>query len=589
MPTVTTLSGTQITLDLGTRDFEGYRSDVISSGGLADQYTPDWTDRSELDLGVALTEVFGYIGDSLSYYQDRCANEALPLSCTRRKSMIEHSRFLGYELRPNISASVELTFVANGAGTLPIKTQVSVDTSDGSEDQTFELEAAFVVPGAGTYTGKVALHGESTTDTPTSSDGSAGQTLELEGSPLAINPDGTSSLEIWVTEGGPAELWTEVTKFHESEPTDKVYRVEIDEDDIVTVIFGDGVTGKKPASGIDNIQPIYRVGGGTDGNQVGIGKLTRLVGSYSFIDSVTNPAVPSGGRPKETIEEARINAPLSLVALNRAVRHGDYKALALEVSGVSKAKAYKDPYVGFKERVVISAGGSNPVPTGTWNSRTGVGTGLIGSVGAYLDARKTVPCIIEIDPVCVVEISMNIRVNLFPNIRQEIAQRYIEDALSTTLDVDAQDMGEQIPLSLISKVIEDLQGVDYVTFLRFQRKPYARKISDTSSDCTFDDVVYGAETPTDTWSVEFTSPTAFKVYGVDTGLQVNTGTIGVAYLVDNGGFGFTVTAGAVAPIVSEVWEIVTGKYICQNIDPDEFEVCKLLGDTFTLSLVGGVG
>ena len=37
---------------------------------------PDWTDFSEQDLGITLLELLDFVGDALSGYQDRIAEEA---------------------------------------------------------------------------------------------------------------------------------------------------------------------------------------------------------------------------------------------------------------------------------------------------------------------------------------------------------------------------------------------------------------------------------------------------------------------------------------------------------------------------------
>lgn len=585
-PTVTTLSGNVISVDLGTRDFEGYRDDALS---LADTVAPDWTDRSEADVGVTLVESQAFMLDNLSYYLDRNANECLWPSITQRRSIIEQSKMIGYELSPNVSAQVELTFVTNTSGTASAGTQIEVDTSDGSDPATFELESDFVATGAGTTTGVIALHGTTVTETLGSSDGAAGQTFELSSTPLATNPSGSSSLIVSVTEGGPAIVWTEVDNFLESEASDLHYRTEIDENDIVTVIFGDGVNGKVPAAGTNNVAAEYRIGGGRDGNQVGPDRLTKLIGNFPFIDSVTNPARPSGGQDKESIEDAKENAPATLKAMDRAVSHEDYETQAKRVSGVFQANAYQGDGA-YEEKVIIAAEGTNPVPTGSWDPYLETGTGLLGSVGSFLTERKTTPVILLVEPCRLFEFYLTLQVYLFGSVRRSDAQRYIEDAIEEAFDVGAIELGEQIPMSKVSDVIEDVTGVDYVDLIRFQREPYARLITTGSaSDLTFTGITIGESTTRDRWRIRFLSATTFEVNGIEgAGLQASSGTVGTPYTTDDGGFTFTATAGTIDPSADDTWEIVTGPYL-GNMDPDSDELGKLLGDTFSLTLVGGLG
>jgi len=574
MPTVTLLSGNVAHVDLEARDFESYRNAVLGEDGLADLYMPNWTDRSELDLGVALTEVFSFIGDNLSYYQDRCANEALPLTCVERRSVIEHSRWIGYELRPIQAASVELTIVTNAAGTLPAKSKILVDTSDGSNQATFEIYAKFESTGAGTYAGILAVHGESREDTPQSSTGAPGQLFELQASPMALGPDGSPSLEVLVTEGGPPDEWVLVTNFLESSTADKVYRIFTDENDRTTVQFGDGVKGKIPESGVGNIQFNYRVGGGVLGNQVGPNKLTRFPQQYQFIDSVTNPLRPSGGKEKETIDEAKENAPASLISMERAVRHDDYAVQAKKVSGVADASASRDDRNPLAEIVTLAAFGENPIPTGSWDKWTQTGTGTLGNVGSHLLTVCTTPVILDIRPCRPIEVNVAYEVYFIKTIRIEDGIVAVRQTITDFFSTSLQKIGVQCPVSGLTQNIEGTYGVDYLNVLRFQRTPLERRLSGQYSDISFDMSGYGPETLKDRWTVSFITSSTFEVQGENSGLQTNIGTLDSVYYTDDGGFSFTIYGGSIPPLVREKWEIVTGAYV-GNIDPDYDEICLL--------------
>lgn len=577
MPTVTLLSGNVAHIDLESRDFESFRNDVIGNGGLADLYLPAWTDRSGLDLGVALTEVLAFYADNLSYYQDRCANEALPLTCSERRSVIEHSRWIGYELRPLQGATVDLTIVTNAAGTMPAGSKILVDTSDGSNQATFELYEEFVSTGAGTYIDVLAVHGESHVDSAQSSNGAAGQRFVLQASPMALGPDGTPSLIVEIAEGGPAEVWTLVSNFIESTSTDKVYRIYTDEDDLTTVEFGDGVKGKIPAAGVSNIQFSYRVGGGTAGNQVGPNKLTRFPAQYTFIDSVTNPLRPSGGKEKETIEEAKVNAPASLISMERAVRHDDFAIQAKKVSGVASASAHRDPKAPLIEVVTLAAYGSNPVPTGTWDKWTQTGTGLLGQVGEHLLSICTTPVILDIRACRPIYVNVAFEVFFIKRIQIEDGLAAVRATIRNFFSMDNQQIGVQCPESGLVKEIESTYGVDYINTLRFQRTPLERRLSGQTSDITFDMISYGPSCPRDRFTFQFITPSTYSVEGSESGIQTATGSLDVTYTTDDGGFSVKILSGSYPPMVKEKWEILTGSYV-GNIDPDPDEICLLPED-----------
>lgn len=587
MPVVTTLAGNLVTVDLETRDFEGYRSDVIDAGGLADTYAPDWTDRSELDLGVALTEAFAFMADNLSYYQDRCANEALFPSAVQRRSVIEHCKLIGYELSAAVSAQALLTFVTSGAGTVPEGTRIEVDTSDGSEPASFVLAADFVSTGAGTTTGVISYEGTNVSEVLGSSDATPDQSFQLGSSPLTLNPTGTSSLAVSVTSGMVTAVYTEVDNFLESGPTDEHFRTEIDENDVVTVYFGDGVNGKVPPSGTNNVAATYRIGGGHEGNQIAANKLTKLIGSYSFVTSVTNPAAPTGGQDRETIANAKVQAPLSLKALNRAVTSEDYATLAKEVPGVLHAYSYRGDG-SYEQRVVIASAGTNPVPTGSWNPFTEAATGLIGAVGQYLNLRKATPTILYIEPVKMAEVILVVTAYLYPTTRRENALRVIEDDVLELFKAENQTLGKQMPLSRVNEVIEQAAGVDYLDIVRMQRvpNPYSTWY-DSTTDLSFGSFILQSDTIDEYYTISMLSPTTFEVFGDSLG-GVGTGTVGTQFTTTDGRFTFTATAGAIAPTTIDKFRFRTGKYV-DNVNPEFDEMVKLKDDTFQLTVIGGVG
>ena len=65
--------GRQPVIDYLTKDYAGFRQAMLDQIPLR---LPAWKDRSESDFGVVLIELFAYVADILSYYQDRVANEA---------------------------------------------------------------------------------------------------------------------------------------------------------------------------------------------------------------------------------------------------------------------------------------------------------------------------------------------------------------------------------------------------------------------------------------------------------------------------------------------------------------------------------
>jgi predicted phage baseplate assembly protein len=106
----------------------------------------------------------------------------------------------------------------------------------------------------------------------------------------------------------------------------------------VEVIFGDGQNGSRLPSGVDNVTATYRTGLGLAG-EVQAGSLSILQTRPLGIREVTNPLPASGAADPERLEEARANAPLTVLTLERIVSLRDFEDFARAFAGVGKAQA----------------------------------------------------------------------------------------------------------------------------------------------------------------------------------------------------------------------------------------------------------
>ena len=103
-------------LDYLARDFDGLRTRLLDRLGTL---LPEWTDRSPADIGVAMVELFAYLGDRLSYRQDAIAAEAYLGTARRRASARRHARLLDYRMHEGCSARTWLAFTTDAAVELP--------------------------------------------------------------------------------------------------------------------------------------------------------------------------------------------------------------------------------------------------------------------------------------------------------------------------------------------------------------------------------------------------------------------------------------------------------------------------------------
>src|SRR5437762_13842853 len=102
----------QPVIDYMARDYDSL---LRAMRALIPQKLPEWTDfASEADFGNVLLELFAHMGDILSYYQDRVANESFLGTARARRSVIQHLRLIGYKLGTAAPAAASLRVTVPG-------------------------------------------------------------------------------------------------------------------------------------------------------------------------------------------------------------------------------------------------------------------------------------------------------------------------------------------------------------------------------------------------------------------------------------------------------------------------------------------
>src|SRR5215510_10345041 len=105
----------QVVIDYLAKDYSSFRQALLD---FIPTRLPDWTERSEADIGMMLLELFAATADTLSYMQDRVANEAFFASATQRRSVAGHLDLIGYEMDQGAAAHTWLQFQVNSTQTL---------------------------------------------------------------------------------------------------------------------------------------------------------------------------------------------------------------------------------------------------------------------------------------------------------------------------------------------------------------------------------------------------------------------------------------------------------------------------------------
>ncbi|SPE40630.1 hypothetical protein SBA3_3800022 [Candidatus Sulfopaludibacter sp. SbA3] len=163
------------------------------------------------------------------------------------------------------------------------------------------------------------------------------QSFTLKKPPLtfvaASTPSGVAST-LQVTVNNLA--WREAPTLYGLSSSDQDYVVRLADDGTPTITFGEPAARLK--SGQQNVRAKYRTQIGLAGN-VGAGSISTLMSRPPGLRAVTNPLPATGGGDPQPIDQARDNAPLTVLTLERVVSLADYENFAHAFAGVGKAQA----------------------------------------------------------------------------------------------------------------------------------------------------------------------------------------------------------------------------------------------------------
>jgi len=482
--TIAPVSNIPISVDYTGRDYYSLRDALIAR---IQTRIPEWTASDPADFGVALVEAFAYMGDLVSYYIDRIANEAFLATATQRDSILNIALTYGYIPAGYRAATVDVKFTnsSESAVTIPAGTVLTgnVVIEDTVETVYFTTDAEAVVdaidgetPGEYTVSASegrsVTLVGDDVTiygELVGTSDGSPNMSFELGETPVV---DG--SLEVFVQDGDIFSKWTPVQYLLDFGPTNLIYSIFSNADNVVSIKFGDGVSGAIPTN-YSEIRVRYTVGGGSIGNiaaatldtidyipNLSEGEVTAIQGAIT----VTNETTGLGGSDPESNEQIRIAAPSSLRSGNRAVTLKDFSDLAISVSGVGKANAtanvwtsvtlYIAPTRTAEDTDLAPGLDDNGDPTAEYDR-------LKTDVAEYLADKTLIGTTVTIETPTYVDAVVTIEYTKLETYTTLEAEENIKNALLTGFGYINMNFQDKIYPRDVEFVIQQAPGIETVT------------------------------------------------------------------------------------------------------------------------------
>ena len=415
-------------IDYTSRDYDSLVSDLK---GLVNLRTGNaWTAEDPNDLGTVILESFAYMGDILSYYIDRVANELSVETAARRQTLVNLGLLFGYRVSGPTPATIEVTFenISTSNIDIPIGTQVLASLQYGNYSEVYfeTIDSATSLAPGGTVT-LTCLEGKTVnTDKPNlisetnnkplpvnlgNSTGRANQTLSLFDSGVVDN-----SVTVYVGQNASFTPWKFVDTLLEWGPTSLVFTTSIDEYGVTSIVFGDGVNGRIPPVG-QAISALYKTSLGVAGNIAAntVEEVTFLPGNtlkaaVSYL-SVTNGAASFGGADGDDLTQIRNKVKASIATRKRAITLADYENLTLLVPQVGRAKASSAVYTSVTLYVQSQNDGSvTPglalgLPTAIWSA-------MSDNVKTYLEDKIPVGTTLTVLPPTYVELTVALTVNV---------------------------------------------------------------------------------------------------------------------------------------------------------------------------------
>ncbi len=277
------------------------------------------------------------------------------------------------------------------------------------------------------------------------------QRFQLHQGPLtyitAPTPSGVAStLSVYIND----VQWQEVPTLQGKGPRDRVFVTTIQDDGTTIVQFGNGITGARLPTGTENVKATYRKGIGVSG-LVKAGQISLLKVRPLGVKGVTNPEAPTDAEDPETLEDARGNAAVIPLTMERLVSVTDYEAFALSFVGIKKALA---TWISNSQvrGVFVTVAGPDGQPI---DESASLYKKLFQAMRSMSDPTIS----LHVQSFRKVLFRIAARVKIAPEYPPDQVLSAVEQALRAHFSFDARSFGQSVTLKEVISVIQSVPGV----------------------------------------------------------------------------------------------------------------------------------
>ena len=243
--------------------------------------------------------------------------------------------------------------------------------------------------------------------------------------------------------------WDEREQLHDAGRDEQCYVTHVSDQQMTSVVFGDGEHGVRPPTGQDNIRAVYRSGLGTGGN-VKSAQIDQVVGGPLGVKGVSNPLPATGGTEPDAVSHVRARAPLAVTAMDRLVSTQDYADFALNFGGIGRATAERR---GRVVHVTVAGTVPDPLPRdGLLLRNLEQALRLAGDPSQQFELHPHRPSLLVIVA----------KVAIDPRREWALVEWEVRKVVGDTFHFERADFSKDAFLSSLIATIQGVAGVEYV-------------------------------------------------------------------------------------------------------------------------------